>query len=102
MVLAFLWPSLLLWVFQSALQLMRDMVSKALQLLGRVMVVVNSEIAIAAVVPTFLWTSLLLWVFLSAIQLMRDTVINVSKALKLLGRVVIVVNREVGDRDGLG
>ena len=67
MVLAFLWPSLLLWVFQSALQLMRDMVSKALQLLGRVMVVVNSEIAIAAVVPTFLWTSLLLWVFLSAI-----------------------------------
>ena len=74
---------------------MRDMVSKALQLLGRVMVVVNSEIAIAAVVPTFLWTSLLLWVFLSAIQLMRDTVINVSKALKLLGRVVIVVNREV-------
>jgi len=26
---------------------------------------------------------------------MRDTVINVSKALKLLGKVVIVVNREV-------
>ena len=33
------------------------MVGKALQLLGRVVVVVNSEVAIAAVVPTSLWTS---------------------------------------------